>query len=71
MPAHQEEVARLQELIVEYDLRVPAQIERIERMIEQGLGSTEAQDSAPARAYPREMARSTADSGTIVHGCPS
>ena len=38
----QEELARIQELIVEGDLRVSAQLTRIEQMIEQGRDTTEA-----------------------------
>ena len=42
MAIPQEELARIQELIVEGDLRVSAQLARIEQMIEQGRDTTEA-----------------------------
>ncbi|WP_133239269.1 hypothetical protein [Microvirga sp. KLBC 81] len=44
MPYRQEDIARVQERIVEADLRVSAQIARIERMIEKGHDVTEAKD---------------------------
>ncbi|WP_134499661.1 hypothetical protein [Microvirga pakistanensis] len=44
MPYRQEDIAKVQEFIVEADLRVSAQIERIERMIEKGYDVTEARD---------------------------
>ncbi|KLK89911.1 hypothetical protein AA309_28730 [Microvirga vignae] len=44
MPYQQEDIARVQERIVEADLRVSAQMDRIERMIEKGYDVTEAKE---------------------------
>ncbi len=44
MPDRQETLARIQERIVEGDLRVYEQIARIERLIEQGYDATEAKE---------------------------
>ena len=44
MPYCQEDIAKVQECIVEADLRVSAQIDRIERMIEKGYDVTEARE---------------------------
>ncbi|WP_262271197.1 hypothetical protein [Microvirga yunnanensis] len=40
----QTDIARIQECIVEGDLRISAQIARIERMVEKGRDTTEARD---------------------------
>ncbi|UVF19935.1 hypothetical protein HPT29_001920 [Microvirga terrae] len=40
----QTDIARIQECIVEADLRISAQIAQIERMVETGRDTTEAQD---------------------------
>ena len=42
MPDRREQIARLQERIVEADLRVSAQTARIEQMVEKGFDVTEA-----------------------------
>lgn len=42
MPHRQEQIARIQERIVQADLQVSAQITRIEQMIEKGYDVTEA-----------------------------
>jgi hypothetical protein len=44
MPYCQQDIARIEERIVEADLRVSALIDRIERMIEKGCDATEAKD---------------------------
>ena len=42
MPNRQEDIAKIQERIVEADLLVSAQISRIEQMVEKGYDVTEA-----------------------------
>ena len=49
MPYRQEEIARIQERLVEADLHVSAQIARIEQMIEKGY------DVAKAKELLRQM----------------
>ena len=44
MPYRPDDIAKVQECIVEADLRVSAQIDRIERMVEKGHDVTEARD---------------------------
>jgi vacuolar-type H+-ATPase subunit E/Vma4 len=44
MPYRQEEIARIQERIVEADLHVSAQITRSEQMIEKGYDVTKAKE---------------------------
>jgi hypothetical protein len=44
MPCRQEEIARIQERIVEADLRMSAQLARIEQMIEKGYDVTKAKE---------------------------
>ncbi len=44
MPYRQEDIARIQERIVEADLRLSEQIARIERLIEKGRDVTEAKE---------------------------
>ncbi len=44
MPYRQEDIARIQERIVEADLRLSEQIDRIERLIEKGRDVTEAKE---------------------------
>ena len=44
MPVPQTDIARIQERIVEADLRISAQITRIERMVETGQDAREARN---------------------------
>ena len=44
MPYSPDDIAKVQECIVEADLRVSAQIDRIEQMIEKGHDTTEAKE---------------------------